>query len=47
MLNGLMTSLSFYPIKYLSEFFIPYDSVLETSILLISTSFILNSFLFL
>ena len=44
--NGLMTSSSLYPIKQ-CEFFIPYDSFLETSILLISMSSILNSFLFL
>ena len=33
--------------KYLSEFFVPYDSFLETNILLTSMSFNLNNFLFL
>ena len=33
--------------KYLSEFFVPYDSFLETNTLLTSKSYILNSFLFL
>ena len=33
--------------KYLSEFFGPYDSFLETNILLTSKSCKLNSFLFL
>ena len=32
--------------KYLSEFFVPYDSFLETNILLTSKSFILNTLLF-
>ena len=32
---------------YLDEFFVPYDSVLETNILLTSMSSILNIFLFL
>ena len=32
--------------KYLSEFFVPYESVLETNILLTSKSCVLNSFLF-
>ena len=31
-----MASSSLYPIKYLDEFFVPYDSFLETNILLIS-----------
>ena len=33
--------------KYLSEFFAPFDSFFETNILLISISFKLNNFLFL
>ena len=33
--------------KYLSEFFVPYDSFLETNILLTSKPCILNSFLLL
>ena len=33
--------------KYLSEFFVPYDSFLETNILLASKSYSLNTFLFL
>ena len=33
--------------KYLSEFFMPYDSFLETNVLLTSKSCKLNSFLFL
>ena len=41
--NGLTTSLSLYPIKYLNEFFVPYGSSLETNILLTSISSILNS----
>ena len=45
--NGLITSLSLYPIKYLNELYLPYFSFLETNILLTSTSFILNIFLFL
>ena len=36
-----MTSSSLYPMKYLSEFFVPYDSFLETNILLTSKSCIL------
>ena len=36
--NGLITSLSLYPIKYLNEFFVPYDSSLETNISLTSMS---------
>ena len=32
--------------KYLSEFLKPYDSFLETNIVLTSRSYILNSFLF-
>ena len=47
MSNGLITSLSLYPIKYLIEFFAPYDSSLETNILLTSMSCILVTFLFL
>ena len=33
--------------KYLNELFLPYDSSLETNILLTSVSSILNAFLFL
>ena len=44
--NGLITSLSLYPIKYLNEFFVPYGSSLETNIFLTSMSFILVTFLF-
>ena len=33
--------------NYLSEFFVPYDSLLETNILVTSKSCIFNSFLFL
>ena len=40
-------TLSLYPMKYLSEFLVPYDSVLETNLLLTSKSCILNSLLFL
>ena len=36
--NGLIASLSLYPIKYLNEFFVPYDSSLETNISLTSMS---------
>ena len=36
--NGLITSLSLYPINYLNEFFVPYDSSLETNISLTSMS---------
>ena len=39
--NGLITSLSLYPIKYLKEFFVPYGSFLETNILLTSMSSVL------
>ena len=42
-----MTSLSLYPIKYLSALFVSYGSFLETNILLTSISSILNIFLFL
>ena len=45
--NGLITSLSLYPIKYLNEFFVPHGSSLETNILLTSVSSILVTFLFL
>ena len=44
--NGLITSLSLYPIKYLNEFFVPYGSSLETNILLTSMSSILFASLF-
>ena len=44
--NGLITSFSsIYPIKYLSEFFVPYTTSLEINILLISISLKLNGFL--
>ena len=39
--NGLITSLSLYPIKYLNEFFVPYGSPLGTNILLTSMPSIL------
>ena len=42
-----MASSSLYPVKYLCEFFVTYDSFLETHILLTSKSCTLNSFLFL
>ena len=42
-----MTSSSLYPTKYLSEFFVPYNSFLETNILSTSKQCILNIFLFL
>ena len=45
--NGLITSLSLYPVKYLYELFLQYCSFLETNILLTSVSSILNNFLFL
>ena len=45
--NGLITSTSLYAIKYLSEFFEPYDSPLECNVLLTSMSSILITFLFL
>ena len=45
--NDLIVSSSSYPIKYLSEYFVSYDYFLETNILLISISSILNSFLLL
>ena len=45
--NGLITSLSLYPIKYLNELYSPCFSFLETNILLTSISFILDIFLFL
>ena len=40
--NGLMSSLLSYPIKYLNEYFLPYDSLLETIILLMSMSPVLK-----
>ena len=46
MRNGLMTS-SLYPIMYFFALFLSYDSASEINILLISMSFILNSFLLL
>ena len=45
--NGLIALLSLYPIKYLNELCLSYCSSLETNILLISISLILNIFLFL
>ena len=42
--NGLITWLWLYPIKYLNELYLPYCSFLETNILLISISSILNIF---
>ena len=42
-----MSSLPLYPIKYLSEPLLQYDYFLETTIILIPMSSILNSFLFL
>ena len=45
--NGLVISSSLYLIKHLNEFFEPYDSSLETNILLTSMSSILIIFLFL
>ena len=45
--NGLIIiSLSLYPIKYLNEFFVPYDSSLAINILLALMSSILVTFLF-
>ena len=44
---GLIISLSLYPVKYLSAFFVPYGCFLETNILLISKSTNWNAFLFL
>ena len=41
--DGLMASSSLYPMKYLSGFFVPYDSYLETNILLISMYSILST----
>ena len=35
--NGLISSLSLYPITYLNELFLPYDSFLEINILLTSS----------
>ena len=45
--NGLMISLSLYPIKYLREFFVPNDYFLEANILLTLMSSVLYIFLFL
>ena len=39
-----MTSSLFYSMKYLGEYFTPYESFLEVNILLTSISSILNSF---
>ena len=44
--NGLIISLSLYPIKYLNELFVPYGSSLETNILLALMSYILVTLLF-
>ena len=44
--NCLMTSSSLYPMKHLSEFFVPYDSFFEINILS-KLIYLLNSFLFL
>ena len=44
--NGLIISLSLYPIKYLNELFVPYGSSLETNILLALMSSILVTLLF-
>ena len=45
MYKGLMASLSLYPVKYLSDLFVPYGYFSETNILLASMSSILNIFL--
>ena len=45
--NGIITSLSLYPTKYLNEFFVPYGSSLETNILSTSMSSILATVLIL
>ena len=45
--NGLMLSLSLYPMKNLNDFLLPQSSLLETNILLASRPGILNTFLFL
>ena len=46
--NGLITSSSsLYPMKNLREFFVPYTTSLEITILLTSISFKLNGFLLL
>ena len=45
--NGLITSLSLYPIEYLNELFVPCGSSLESNILLTPMSSILVTFLFL
>ena len=42
--NELYISLSLYPIKYFNELFLPYDTFLETNILLTSIPSILNIF---
>ena len=44
--KGLMLSLSLYPITYLIDLFEPYVSSLETNILLIFMSCILNAFFY-
>ena len=45
--NGLIISLSLYPVKYLNELFVLYGSFLETNILLTLNSYIFFLFLFL
>ena len=42
--NGLITSLSLYSVRYISELFLLYGSLLETNILLTSISSTLNIF---
>ena len=42
--EGLTSSLSLYPVKYLTELFGPYGSSLEINILLISMSYMSNAF---
>ena len=44
MYNGLITSLSLYPIKHLNDFFKPYGSSLVTNILLTPMSSTLITF---
>ena len=39
-------SLSLYPIRYLRDFFVPYDSFLETNMLLTSMSSILYMYIY-
>ena len=44
--NGLITSLSLYPIKYLNEFLLPYDSFLETNIIYVNVFNVIYLFVF-